>query len=61
MTFLVGWAFEHGQLPSEVLRQYQANPRDFRLLASYGAFRAQKEKQEYDREKKKAEASAPKR
>lgn len=58
MTFLVGWAYEHGQLPSEVLKQYNANPKDFRLLSAYGSYRAQKEKQEFDREKKKAEASA---
>lgn len=54
MTFLVGWAFEHGKTPSKVLRLYKKNPRDFYLLMAYGNYKAEREKKEIEEANRKA-------
>lgn len=56
MTFLVMWAHQHGRLPSEVAAQFRRNPKDFQLLYAAGVYRAEKEKEEMDKQKKAAEA-----
>lgn len=54
MAFLVGWANEHGQLPSDVLAQYKENPRNFKLLMAWHIFTAQKQEQQREEAEQKA-------
>lgn len=51
MTFLVGWAYQTGQLPSAVLEQYRANQQDFKLLAAYHRYKTEVEQREIDKAK----------
>lgn len=51
LTFIVQWAYEHGKMPSFVYQQYLRNPTDFKLLAAFGKFKAEKEKEEIDKAK----------
>ena len=54
LKFIVEWANEHGYMPSKVYEQYLRNPKDFTLLSAYRKYKAEREKEEIDKEKSKA-------
>lgn len=60
MTFVVGWAFEHGHYPSEVVAHFKENPRDKLLLESYAIYAAMRQAREMEQQKKNAEKQAKK-
>ena len=46
LRFIVGWAFKHGYMPSDVYQQYLNNTKDFQLLAEYSNYEIRKQNEE---------------
>jgi len=53
LKFIVEWANEAHEMPSEVYQKYLGNPRDFKLLLAYRNYKIEKENKEIERSKAK--------
>jgi hypothetical protein len=53
LAAIVEWANETGQMPDEVYEKYLKNPQNFKLLFAYRSYRAEKEREEIEKAKKK--------